>query len=81
MTWLLALFGAEVVKVESLTGGDYARTLGGVQGSPLFASVIAIAKSFVRLHNNFSRDRVGNMISRGHVSVTERAQPGECLSG
>ena len=39
MTWLLALLGAEVVKVENPDGGDYARALGGGQSSPFFAAV------------------------------------------
>jgi hypothetical protein len=44
-------------------------------------SIIAIAKSFVRLFNDFSRVRIGNMIYPGHGSVPEHAQPGKCLFG
>jgi alpha-methylacyl-CoA racemase len=39
MTWLLALLGAEVVKVENPAGGDYARALAGSQNSPFFNAV------------------------------------------
>ena len=39
MTWLLAVMGAEVVKVENPVGGDYARALGGNEDSPFFAAV------------------------------------------
>jgi alpha-methylacyl-CoA racemase len=39
MTWLLAVMGAEVVKVENPVGGDYARMLGGVKDPPFFAAV------------------------------------------
>ena len=45
MTWLLALLGAEVVKVENPEGGDYARALGGKQNSPLFEAVNRNKKS------------------------------------
>ena len=45
------------------------------------SNVITIAKSFVRLRGDFSRVRIGNVISHGHGSVTEHAQPGECLTG
>jgi crotonobetainyl-CoA:carnitine CoA-transferase CaiB-like acyl-CoA transferase len=41
MTWLLAQLGADVVKVENPSGGDYARVLGGPKGSnsPFFEAV------------------------------------------
>jgi alpha-methylacyl-CoA racemase len=45
MTWLLALMGAEVVKVENPEGGDYARVLGGQTDSPFFAAVNRNKKS------------------------------------
>ncbi|HMK37580.1 MAG TPA: CaiB/BaiF CoA-transferase family protein [Desulfomonilaceae bacterium] len=45
MTWLLALMGAEVVKVENPQGGDYARLLGGKPDSPLFGAVNRNKKS------------------------------------
>lgn len=45
MTWLLALLGAEVVKVENPVGGDYARALGGNQNSPFFKAVNRNKKS------------------------------------
>jgi len=45
MTWLLALLGAEVVKVENPAGGDYARALGGNQDSPFFDAVNRNKKS------------------------------------
>lgn len=48
MTWLLALLGAEVVKVENPEGGDYARALGaGGPGtsSPFFEAVNRNKKS------------------------------------
>ena len=45
MTWLLAVMGAEVVKVENPVGGDYARALGGSQDSPFFAAVNRNKKS------------------------------------
>lgn len=45
MTWLLAVMGAEVVKVENPVGGDYARALGGRQDSPFFAAVNRNKKS------------------------------------
>ncbi len=45
MTWLLAVMGAEVVKVENPVGGDYARALGGGQDSPFFAAVNRNKKS------------------------------------
>jgi len=45
MTWLLALLGAEVVKVENPAGGDYARALGGNQDSPFFNAVNRNKKS------------------------------------
>ncbi len=40
---------------------------------------IAIAKSFVRLFNDFYHVRIGNMIYPGHGWVPEHAQPGKCL--
>jgi len=46
MTWLLALLGAEVVKVENPSGGDYSRALmGNGQSSPFFAAVNRNKKS------------------------------------
>jgi alpha-methylacyl-CoA racemase len=45
MTWLLAVMGAEVVKVENPVGGDYARGLGGIQDPPFFAAVNRNKKS------------------------------------
>ncbi|MFA6222212.1 MAG: CaiB/BaiF CoA-transferase family protein [Desulfomonilaceae bacterium] len=46
MTWLLALLGAEVVKVENPSGGDYSRALlGDGQSSPFFAAVNRNKKS------------------------------------
>jgi crotonobetainyl-CoA:carnitine CoA-transferase CaiB-like acyl-CoA transferase len=45
MTWLLALLGAEVVKVENPVGGDYARALGGNENSPFFNAVNRNKKS------------------------------------
>ncbi|MBI4966193.1 MAG: CoA transferase [Desulfomonile tiedjei] len=45
MTWLLALLGAEVVKLENPAGGDYARALGGKQNSPFFEAVNRNKKS------------------------------------
>jgi crotonobetainyl-CoA:carnitine CoA-transferase CaiB-like acyl-CoA transferase len=45
MTWLLAAMGAEVVKVENPTGGDYARMHGWSQDSPFFAAVNRNKKS------------------------------------
>jgi alpha-methylacyl-CoA racemase len=40
MTWLLALLGADVVKIENPSGGDYARALmGDGQSSPFFEAV------------------------------------------
>ena len=52
-------------------------------GVAVTASVllIAVAKSFVRLLNDFSRVWIGNMICPGHGSVTEHAQPRKCLTG
>lgn len=48
MTWLLAVLGAEVVKIENPVGGDYARALAGVgpgKGSPFFEAVNRNKKS------------------------------------
>jgi alpha-methylacyl-CoA racemase len=45
MTWLLAVMGAEVLKVENPVGGDYARALGGREDSPFFAAVNRNKKS------------------------------------
>ncbi|AFM24286.1 CaiB/BaiF CoA transferase family protein [Desulfomonile tiedjei] len=46
MTWLLAMLGAEIVKIENPVGGDYARALGsGGQESPYFAAVNRNKKS------------------------------------
>jgi alpha-methylacyl-CoA racemase len=45
MTWLLAVMGAEVVKVENPVGGDYARVLGGTQDPPFFTAVNRNKKS------------------------------------
>lgn len=45
MTWLLALLGADVVKVENPVGGDYARALGGGQTSPFFNTLNRNKKS------------------------------------
>lgn len=45
MTWMLALLGAEVVKVENPVGGDYARALGGAESSPFFEAVNRNKKS------------------------------------
>lgn len=45
MTWLLAVMGAEVVKVENPVGGDYARVIGGQTDSPLFEAVNRNKKS------------------------------------
>jgi len=48
---------------------------------PFGQELIAIAKSFVRLLDDFSRVRIENLIYPGHGSVTEHAQPGECIIG
>lgn len=45
MTWLLALMGAEIVKVENPEGGDYARMLAGRKNSPYFNAVNRNKKS------------------------------------
>jgi crotonobetainyl-CoA:carnitine CoA-transferase CaiB-like acyl-CoA transferase len=46
MTWLLAMLGAEIVKIENPVGGDYARALGSRgQESPYFAAVNRNKKS------------------------------------
>ncbi len=46
MTWLLALLGADVVKIENPSGGDYARALmGDGQSSPFFEAVNRNKKS------------------------------------
>lgn len=48
MTWLLALLGAEVVKIENPQGGDYARALsagGSGKSSPFFDAVNRNKKS------------------------------------
>lgn len=45
MTWLLAVMGAEVVKVENPVGGDYARVLGGIPDPPFFTAVNRNKKS------------------------------------
>ncbi|MCX5873161.1 MAG: CaiB/BaiF CoA-transferase family protein [Deltaproteobacteria bacterium] len=46
MTWLLALLGAEVIKIENPIGGDYSRALmAGEQSSPFFAAVNRNKKS------------------------------------
>jgi crotonobetainyl-CoA:carnitine CoA-transferase CaiB-like acyl-CoA transferase len=45
MTWLLALLGTQVVKVENPAGGDYARALAGSQNSPFFDAVNRNKKS------------------------------------
>ena len=67
MTWILALLGADVVKIENPSGGDYARALmGDGQSSPFFEAVNRNKKSvalnlkhpegkrlFVKLLNNY----------------------------
>lgn len=48
MTWILANLGAEVVKIENPSGGDYARALGGAaEGteSPFFGPINRLKKS------------------------------------
>lgn len=48
MTWLLALLGAEVIKIENPAGGDYARALAGAKSggrSPFFEAVNRNKKS------------------------------------
>ncbi len=46
MTWLFAQLGADVLKVENPIGGDYARSLGGHEGSsPLFTALNRNKKS------------------------------------
>ncbi|MGC8605198.1 MAG: CaiB/BaiF CoA transferase family protein, partial [Desulfomonilaceae bacterium] len=46
MTWILALLGADVVKVENPSGGDYARALmGDGNSSPFFEAVNRNKKS------------------------------------
>ena len=48
MTWLLAMLGAEVVKIENPAGGDYARALAGARsgkGSPFFEAINRNKKS------------------------------------
>jgi alpha-methylacyl-CoA racemase len=46
MSWLLAVLGAEVIKVENPAGGDYARALHSAGGSsPFFASLNRNKKS------------------------------------
>jgi alpha-methylacyl-CoA racemase len=67
MTWILALLGADVVKIENPSGGDYARALmGDGQSSPFFEAVNRNKKSvalnlkhpegkklFLKLLNNY----------------------------
>jgi alpha-methylacyl-CoA racemase len=48
MTWVLANLGADVVKIENPSGGDYARALGGAKEgteSPFFAPINRLKKS------------------------------------
>lgn len=46
MTWILALLGAEVIKIENPAGGDYGRALmASGQSSPFFAAVNRNKKS------------------------------------
>jgi crotonobetainyl-CoA:carnitine CoA-transferase CaiB-like acyl-CoA transferase len=48
MTWALATLGAEVVKVENPSGGDYARALGGGRegtDAPFFGPINRLKKS------------------------------------
>ncbi len=45
MTWLMALLGAEVVKVENPAGGDYARALSGSSGGKSSAFFEAVNRN------------------------------------
>lgn len=50
MTWLLAMLGAEVVKIENPAGGDYARALSSHGGSSPFFEAVNRNKKSVTLN-------------------------------
>ena len=76
MTWLMALLGAEVVKVENPEGGDYARVLAGRKNSPYFNAVNRNKKSLaLNLKHPKGRDIFLKLLDHYDV-VVEGFRPG-----
>lgn len=76
MTWLLALLGAEVVKIENPDGGDYARALGGQGHSPLFAAVNRNKKSVTLNLKHSEGRRLFLELLKTHDVLVEGFRPG-----
>ncbi len=76
MTWLMALLGAEVLKVENPQGGDYARALAGRKNSPYFNAVNRNKKSLaLNLKHPRGRDIFLKLLDYYDV-VVEGFRPG-----
>jgi len=77
MTWILALMGAEVVKVENPSGGDYARALAsGGDGSPFFAAVNRNKKSVTLNLKNPEGRRIFLELLKTYDIMVEGFRPG-----
>jgi alpha-methylacyl-CoA racemase len=77
MTWLLAALGAEVVKIENPSGGDYARALGGEgQNSPFFASVNRNKKSVTLNLKRPEGQQIFMELLKQHDVLVEGFRPG-----
>lgn len=76
MTWLLAVMGADVVKVENPERGDYARMLAGRKNSPYFSAVNRNKKSLaLNLKHPEGRDIFLRLLNVYDV-VVEGFRPG-----
>ncbi|MDQ1238473.1 MAG: alpha-methylacyl-CoA racemase [Thermodesulfobacteriota bacterium] len=76
MTWLLALMGAEILKVENPAGGDYARVLGGGKNTPYFEAVNRNKKSLTLNLKHPEGQRLFHKLLSVYDIVVEGFRPG-----
>jgi len=76
MTWLLALMGAEIVKVENPAGGDYARVLGGGKNTPYFEAVNRNKKSLTLNLKHPEGQRLFRKLMAVYDTIVEGFRPG-----
>ncbi len=77
MTWLLALLGAEVVKVENPSGGDYSRALmGDGNSSPFFEAVNRNKKSVALNLKHPEGKRIFLMLLKTYDVLIDGFRPG-----
>lgn len=76
MTWILALMGAEIVKVENPAGGDYARVLGGGKNTPYFEAVNRQKKSLTLNLKHPEGQRLFRELLSVYDTIVEGFRPG-----